>query len=132
MARILVVDDEPDALLVMRIHLDRAGHETVLAADGEQALERLDGVDLVLLDIRMPVMDGWGVLEAVRARVGGPRVVVVSGRPSPGDLRRALELGAAEYVAKPFLPHQLLEVVDRVLTPGADAGASGRPGTDPE
>ena len=115
MATILVVDDEPDALLVMRIHLERAGHETRLAADGEQALDRLDGVDLVLLDVCMPVMDGWSVLEAVRRGGGSARVVVVSGRPQPGDLRRALELGAVAYLPKPFLPDRLLEVVDEAL-----------------
>ena len=115
MARILLVDDEPDALLVMRIHLERAGHETVLAADGEQALERLDGVDLVVLDVCMPVMDGWSVLEAVRARGHGPPVVVASGRPQPGDLRRALDLGAADYLRKPFLPDRLVEVVNSTL-----------------
>lgn len=123
MATILLVDDEPDALLVMRIHLERAGHETRLAADGEQALDRLDGVDLVLLDVCMPVMDGWSVLEAVRARGASARVVVVSGRPRPGDLRRALELGAVAYLPKPFLPHRLLEVVGGILDTEAPEGA---------
>jgi DNA-binding response OmpR family regulator len=114
MARILVVDDEPDILLFVRIYLSAAGHETVLAADGEQALQRLEqgNVDLVLLDVCMPVMDGWSVLESIR---GSTRVVVISGRPAPGDLRRAFELGAADYVRKPFLPEQLLEAVTAAL-----------------
>jgi DNA-binding response OmpR family regulator len=118
MARILVVDDEPDILLLVRIHLNAAGHETVLAADGERALEQLGrgSVDLVLLDVCMPVMDGWSVLEAINARdQRSTRVVVMSGRPAPGDLRRAFELGAADYVRKPFLPEQLLEAVEAVL-----------------
>ncbi len=114
MARILVVDDEPDILLFLRIHLTAAGHETVLAADGEQALERLEqeSLDLVLLDVCMPVMDGWSVLESIR---GPTRVVVISGRPAPGDLRRAFELGAADYVRKPFLPEELVEAVTAAL-----------------
>lgn len=123
MATILVVDDEPDALLVMRIHLERAGHETRLAADGEQALDRLDGVDLVLLDVCMPVMDGWSVLEALLARGSAARVVVVSGRPQPGDLRRAVELGAVAYLPKPFLPDRLLEVIGGILDTEAPEGA---------
>jgi DNA-binding response OmpR family regulator len=118
MARILVVDDEPDILLFVRIYLTAAGHETVLAADGERALEQLqrESVDLVLLDVCMPVMDGWSVLEAINARDDqSTRVVVMSGRPAPGDLRRAFELGAADYVRKPFLPQQLLDAVNTVL-----------------
>jgi CheY-like chemotaxis protein len=121
MARILVVDDEPDVLLFVRIYLEGAGHETVLAADGERALEHLDAhpVDLVLLDVCMPVMDGWSVLETINERVGqagGTRVVVISGRPAPGDLRRAFELGAADYVRKPFEPEQLVEAVHAALS----------------
>ena len=118
MARILVVDDEPDILLFVRICLNAAGHKTVLAADGERALEQLqrESVDLVLLDVCMPVMDGWSVLEAINARDDqSTRVVVMSGRPAPGDLRRAFELGAADYVRKPFLPQQLLDAVNTVL-----------------
>jgi DNA-binding response OmpR family regulator len=118
-ARILVVDDEPDVLLFVRIYLEAAGHQTVLAADGERALELLDAdpIDLVLLDVCMPVMDGWSVLEAINARrAGAARVVVISGRPAPGDLRRAFELGAADYMRKPFDPDQLLEGVNAVLS----------------
>lgn len=117
MARVLVVDDEPDVLLVVRIYLEAAGHETLLAADGERALERLaaEPVDLVLLDVCMPVMDGWSVLEAIRARGGGTPVVVISGRPAEGDLRRAFDLGAADYLEKPFGPEELVAVVEGAL-----------------
>ena len=125
MARILVVDDEPDILLFLRIHLTAAGHETVLAADGEQALERLhqDHFDLVLLDVCMPIMDGWSVLEAIHEST---RVVVVSGRPAPGDLRRAFELGAADYVRKPFLPERVLEAVSAALARDEEEHAQHR------
>ena len=129
MARILVVDDEPDVLLFARIYLEAAGHQTILAADGERALEHLDAdpVDLVLLDVCMPVMDGWTVLEAIDARsAGAARVVVISGRPAPGDLRRAFELGAADYVRKPFDPDQLLEAVNTVLSRSDEEHATHR------
>lgn len=116
-----MVDDEPDVLLVMRMQLERAGHTTALAADGEQALERLDDAELVLLDVSMPIMDGWSVLEAVRARAEPMPVVVMSGRGRSEDIRRAFELGAADYLTKPFLPDRLLAVVDAVLSRRAAA-----------
>ena len=78
MPKVLIVDDEPDVLLLLRVNLDAAGYETVLAADGETALGRIDdsSPDVVLLDIMMPVMDGWGVLRALSERDNAPRVVV--------------------------------------------------------
>ena len=116
MARILLVDDEPDALLWMRSHLERAGHQTVLAAGAEQALERLAGVDVVVVDIGMLLMDGWRVLDAVRTRAGAPGVVVVSGRPNPRDVQRALELGAVDHVRKPASPDCLVDAVQSALS----------------
>jgi CheY-like chemotaxis protein len=117
MARILVIDDEPDVLLLLRMVLEDEGHDTLLAADGESALERLkEGrVDLVLLDVCMPVMDGWQVLETIQGRSTPPPVVVISGRSLPGDLDRAAELGAVEYVRKPFDPSELLKTIETAL-----------------
>jgi CheY-like chemotaxis protein len=116
-ARILVIDDEPDVLLLLRMVLEDEGHDTLLAADGESALERLEGgaVDLVLLDVCMPVMDGWQVLETIQGRSTPPPVVIISGRSLPGDLDRAAELGALDYVAKPFDPAELLARVEAAL-----------------
>jgi CheY-like chemotaxis protein len=116
-ARILVIDDEPDILLLLRIVLEEEGHDTLLAADGVSAVERLERepVDLVLLDVCMPVMDGWHVLEKIRARPAAPPVVVISGRSLPGDLERAAELGAVDYVRKPFDPPELLKTIETAL-----------------
>lgn len=116
---ILVVDDEPDILLMMRVNLEAEGFETVLAADGETALERIDDArpDLVLLDVMMPVLDGWGVLEALERRPDpAPPVVVVSAKASEDDVARARELGASEYVTKPFLMDRLVETIREVLS----------------
>ena len=68
MASVLVVDDEPDILLLHRLNLEAAGHRVVLAADGITALERIaeERPDVVVLDVMMPVLDGWGVLERLR------------------------------------------------------------------
>jgi CheY-like chemotaxis protein len=116
-ARILVIDDEPDVLLLLRMVLEDEGHHTLLAADGESALERLERetVDLVLLDVCMPVMDGWHVLETIQGRSTPPPVVIISGRSLPGDLDRAAELGAVEYVRKPFDPSELLKTIETAL-----------------
>src|SRR5205807_10003183 len=84
MGKVLIVDDEPDVLLLLRVNLEAAGYQTVLAADGETALIKIDesDPDVVLLDIMMPVMDGWGVLRALSERDNAPRVVVVSAKSS--------------------------------------------------
>ena len=122
MSKVLIVDDEPDVLLLLRVNLEAAGYETVLAADGETALGRIDDStpDLVLLDIMMPVMDGWGVLRALSERPSAPRVVVVSAKSSDRDVVRALTSGALEYITKPFDPDDLLAVVKRVLEGSLD------------
>ena len=118
MSRILIVDDEPDILLMLRLNLEAEGHEVVLAADGEKALERIerDLPELVLLDVMMPVLDGWGVLERLRPRADAPPVVVVSARTGEDDMAHALRLGACEYVTKPFDPERLLALLAETLT----------------
>jgi DNA-binding response OmpR family regulator len=118
MPKVLIVDDEPDVLLLLRVNLEAAGYQTVLAADGETALNRIDDSepDVVLLDIMMPVMDGWGVLRALSERDGAPRVVVVSAKSSDRDIVRALTSGAMDYVTKPFDPDDLVEVVARTIS----------------
>jgi CheY-like chemotaxis protein len=101
--RILVVDDQPDSLLAARAALAAAGHETVLAADGERALELLaaGGFDLVVIDPAMSLHDGWPVLAAA----GPLPVVVVS-----NDVR------AAGRLAKPCAAADLVEAVRASLT----------------
>ncbi|MBV8236434.1 MAG: response regulator [Acidimicrobiia bacterium] len=117
-AKILIVDDEPDVLLLLRVNLEAAGYETVLAADGETALTRIDETapDVVLLDIMMPVMDGWGVLRVLSGREAAPRVVVVSARSSDRDVVRALTSGALDFVTKPFDPEDLIAIVARAAS----------------
>ncbi|MEY2432909.1 MAG: hypothetical protein QOC92_2634 [Acidimicrobiaceae bacterium] len=113
MARILVVDDEPDILLLHRLNLEGAGHEVLLAADGMKALERIDTdrPDCVVLDVMMPVLDGWGVLEALQQRIGAPPVLVVSAKSAAADIEHALAMGAKAYLSKPFNAQTLLEEV---------------------
>jgi two-component system response regulator PrrA len=119
---VLVVDDEPDILLLHRINLEAAGHRVVLAADGVTALERIEehSPDAVILDVRMPVLDGWGVLERLRSRPAPPPVLVVSAHIGRGDDRRALEMGAYGYLNKPYDPDVLVERVREMLAAKPD------------
>src|SRR5881398_3728750 len=113
MARILVVDDEPDILLLHRLNLEGAGHAVLLAADGPKALERIsaDHPDCVVLDVMMPVLDGWGVLEALQGRHDAPPVLVVSAKSADTDIEHTMSMGAKGYLAKPFNAHALLAAV---------------------
>jgi len=115
--RVLIVDDEPDILLLLRVALEAKGHETALAADGDSAVRRIskESFDIMLLDLMMPVMDGWGVLDALRGLANRPRVIVVSARTTRPDIVRAVDLGADDYVVKPFsLPELVARVSDVV------------------
>ena len=122
MTRVLIVDDEPDILLMLRVNLEADGFETALAADGETALRRIEEerFDLVLLDVMMPVMDGWGVLQGLSSDPGAPRVIVVSAKSADRDIARALQAGAADYVTKPFSPVDLSGLIQRVVNYTAD------------
>ncbi len=117
MASVLVVDDEPDILLMLRVALEASGHEAVLAPDGEAGLSRLREVhvDLVLLDIMMPVMDGWEVLTELAANPEySQKVILVSAKASDDAQLQGWELGADEYITKPFDLDSLLERVREV------------------
>src|SRR5438552_14783576 len=123
MARILVVDDEPDILLLHRLNLEAAGHEVLLAADGMKALERIavDRPDCVVLDVMMPVLDGWGVLEALQGRADAPPVLVVSAKSAAADVEHAISMGAKGYLAKPFNAHTLLDEVNKLVASASAA-----------
>ena len=115
--RVLIVDDEPDILLMLRLTLEAEGFETALAADGESALAKLQesSFDLMLLDVMMPVLDGWAVLERLPNVANAPAVIVVSAKTAASDIARAKELGAAEYVTKPISFPELRRIMDEVI-----------------
>ena len=101
---VLIVEDDPDTLLLLRANLEASGFGTSLAADGGTALRRIAGErpDVVLLDLMLPGMDGWGVLAQVGSDQSAPPVVVCSAKDAPRDRTRASRMGAAAYVTKPF------------------------------
>jgi CheY-like chemotaxis protein len=111
------VTDEPDILLMLRRDLKASGHQVVLAADADTALERLAGlaVDVVVVDIMMPVQDGWTVLEALRDRPGHIPVIVVSSRAGALDFARARRLGAFGSLIPPQPGDQVVQAVAHAL-----------------
>lgn len=108
---VMVVDDEDGIRETLIAELQEEGYDTVAASNGEEALSRLDkDVALVLTDLAMPVLDGFELIRLIRKRWNGP-VVVLSVRGGESDKIRALDLGADDYVVKPFsLPELLARV----------------------
>jgi CheY-like chemotaxis protein len=112
---VLVVDDEPQVAWVLRFSLEHEGYRTYTASNGLEALEELEKHHprLMVLDLMMPEMDGWAVLEKmtklpVEQR---PRVVIVSALTGPDDKTKATALGADAFVPKPFDVEELISVL---------------------
>lgn len=131
-ARILVVDDDADMVMLLEIALRNAGYEVDTAADGEQALAAVAAraPDLVLLDVTLPVLDGWQVLRRLKEdpRTGAIPVVMLTARTSERDLIRGQLEGAVRYIHKPFELDRLLAAVAEALQPptGAERQAQMR------
>jgi DNA-binding response OmpR family regulator len=117
---ILVVDDEPHIGRIIQMKLERGPYRVSLASDGRQALELLRGeepVDLVLLDIMMPYVSGFDVLQEIRRyphRQSTP-VIMLTAKGQETDRTRALELGATDFLTKPFSPNKLLGRIDELF-----------------
>lgn len=116
---ILIVENEESHRRLMEQILGFAGYQYLSATNGQEALEVLDGahVDVILLDLVMPVLDGYETTEIIRTRPDTAivPVVAVTASAMPGDRELALAVGCTDYLAKPFRPHQLLEMVTRML-----------------
>jgi DNA-binding response OmpR family regulator len=106
--KVLFVDDDPDILDITAYALRRQGFSVALATDGSQALQMWEetGPDVVLLDVRMPKMSGFEVLRTIRLQSETP-VIMVTARSEEEDILRGLQMGADDYVTKPFSPAQL-------------------------
>ncbi len=124
--KILVVEDEKKMVNVMRAYLEQAGFEVVTANDGLQALTvfRHEKPNLVLLDLNLPGMDGLDVARTLRKESGVP-IIMVTARVEETDRLIGLELGADDYIAKPFSPREVVARVRAVLrrTEGQTASA---------
>jgi two-component system phosphate regulon response regulator PhoB len=117
--RVLVVDDEEDILELVRYHLAREGYQLQLAGSGEQALKlaKAETFDLILLDLMLPGLDGLEVARSLRAdaRTRSTPIVMLTAKGEDADVVAGLELGADDYITKPFSPRVLSARVKAVL-----------------
>ena len=116
MTTVLVVDDQPDIVRLVRDYLERAGFEVLTASDGDQALQvaRRSHPDLVILDLSLPKLDGLDVARALR-RDGDVPIIMLTARTEESDRVAGLELGADDYVTKPFSAREMVARVRAVL-----------------
>ncbi|MGD9145046.1 MAG: response regulator [Anaerolineae bacterium] len=117
--KILVAEDEPDIRDLIAITLRYAGYKVLEAIDGEDAVNkaREESPDLILLDVRMPNMNGYQACILLKAQdsTRGIPIIFLSARGQETEIKRGLELGAEEYILKPFAPDELYRRVDRIL-----------------
>ncbi|HEX9775176.1 MAG TPA: response regulator [Actinomycetota bacterium] len=128
--KVLVVDDHADIRLMCRVNLQLEGYEVIEAADGQEGLDQIrsERPDVVLLDIMMPGIDGWQVLETVKGdpTLAGIPIVVLTARVQRDDEIRGWSAGASEYLPKPFNPATLTQVVNRTVRGEDDGGRRQR------
>src|SRR5438552_3475307 len=114
--RVLVVDDDPKTIALVRMYLEREGHEVLAAADGLNALRviRDEAPDMVILDLMLPELDGMEVMRLAREQTSVP-ILMLSARGGVNDRVGGLGQGADDYMAKPFAPAELVARVDAIL-----------------
>jgi DNA-binding response OmpR family regulator len=114
--KVLVVDDEEDLVDVLRDRLEAYGFTVLTASTGREALEKLlaEQVDGVFLDIKMPELDGFAVVEAIRRRGQTMPIIIVSASSHPNAATDALERGANAYIQKPFAWETLLATIEQL------------------
>jgi DNA-binding response OmpR family regulator len=122
-ARILVAEDDPKQANLVRVYLEREGHSVLLVSDGRAALDRCRArrPDLIVLDVMMPVVDGLDVCRILRAESDVP-ILLLTARTTEDDVLLGLDLGADDYVTKPYSPRELAARVRALLR---RAGAVG-------
>lgn len=117
--KVLVIDDEKDIVDLVAYNLEKAGMKVIRAYDGEMALRKAasDGVDLVVLDVMLPGIDGWEVLKRLRAdtRTASVPILMLTARGDETEKVLGLELGADDYLTKPFSPKELAARVRALL-----------------
>jgi len=128
MGRVLVVDDEPDVLLLCRLNLQQRGYELLEASEGTTALRlaREGQPDVIVLDLMLPGMDGYQVLEQLRAadETAEIPVLVLTAKSLKADRDRSRGLGASGFMTKPFLPNELCDLVESLATPADESPAT--------
>lgn len=120
--KILVVDDEPEAVELVEFNLKQAGFDVAIAADGAEALKKARGLvpSLIVLDLMLPEVDGLEVCKMLRRDAGTAKVPIIMLTAKAAEIDRilGLELGADDYITKPFSPRELVLRVKRILQRG--------------
>ncbi len=117
--RILIADDEEPVVRIVTVNLELEGYEVIPAYDGAEAWEKIksEKPDLAILDIMMPEMDGWEVLEKIRSdpELKDMPVIMLTALAQAPDISRSWEMGAESHLTKPFDPLELITLVRRLL-----------------
>lgn len=113
---VLIVDDEINICELIRLYVEKEGYEAIVANDGQDAIEKYKRLspDMVLLDIMLPVKDGWQVCREIRS-MGNTPIIMITAKGETFDKVLGLELGADDYVVKPFEPKELVARIKAVL-----------------
>ena len=113
---VLVVEDDRNIAELLQMYLEKEGYAVTIAGDGGQGLEKFRTIkpDLVLLDVMMPVMDGWAVCNAIRAESQTP-IIMLTAKSETSDKVQGLKAGADDYITKPFEMREVLARVEAVL-----------------
>ncbi len=114
--KILIVDDEENICELLRLYVEKEGYQTLIATNGQEAMDkfRAEKPDMVLLDIMLPIKDGWQVCREIRAIDDTP-IIMLTAKGETFDKVLGLELGADDYMVKPFEPKELLARMKAVL-----------------
>ncbi|MEW5797090.1 MAG: response regulator [Candidatus Zixiibacteriota bacterium] len=116
---ILVVDDSPTVIKFLAFSLKSQGYQVVSASDGMDALEKMSGLstdpDLIITDLNMPNLDGYGLIEAVRQSRRQMPIIILSSEEDEADRAKGMAVGANSYIVKPFRPDVLLSEVSKQL-----------------
>ena len=125
---ILIVEDDNNIADLLRLYLEKEGYQATIAADGTQGIDlyRKLRPDLVLLDVMMPGVDGWGVLRAIRQDSQTP-VIMLTAKGETTDKVSGLKQGADDYITKPFEMKEVLARIEAVLRRAAGDGDKGKP-----
>jgi two-component system alkaline phosphatase synthesis response regulator PhoP len=129
--KILAVDDEKHIVRLVQVNLERAGYQVVTANDGKEALEKVaqENPDLVVLDVMMPYMDGFEVLQNLRRNPSTRDipVIMLTAKAQDADVFKGWQSGVDCYLTKPFNPMELLSFVKRIFdSMGGGPGSGGR------
>ncbi len=125
--KILVVDDDANICEILRLYMANEGLETVFARNGSEALDRFreENPDLVVLDIMLPIINGWEVCKMIRA-VSSVPILMLTARDTTEDKVSGLDIGADDYVVKPFDPKEVLARIRALLRRAADNAGPGQ------